>query len=479
MVSEQARTPGVVSTFSASTTGLRHYGLLALIVLLLSLIGIYWRPLGQLSAMWPANAVLLGLFLRAPGLASPAGWLAAAAGFVMADLMTDNSWHMAIALSAINLLSVFVASTLCANLSRDELREIRPDSLPRLFLALLAASSFAGTAGGLLLWRLGESAFWEAATDWAVAELLAYIILLPCMLSAPRLQAWRRRERRAGLPPWAAKKLVSGGSLLVALLASVFIGGPGVVAFPVSALLVCALSCGLFLTSLLTLAFSLWTLLGTAFGGIQLLFDIGDVQALLSLRLGVASVALAPIVVASVMASRERSLATMRHLAEHDALTGLLNHRTFHQRAGDQLASLADRDVPAAILMVDIDYFKHINDTYGHAVGDEVLGRVASALRQSLRSHDLCGRLGGEEFGALIPECTPEHLEAITLRIHQAIRRERFELDDSRDACLMVSVSIGATLSRGPSDDLKAMLIRADQAMYEAKQAGRDRSRFA
>lgn len=176
------------------------------------------------------------------------------------------------------------------------------------------------------------------------------------------------------------------------------------------------------------------------------------------------------------MADREQSLSTMRHLAEHDALTGLLNHKTFHQRARDQLASLIARQKRAAILMVDIDYFKKINDTYGHAVGDEVLSRVARNLRRSLRSDDLCGRVGGEEFAALIADCTPERLAVLTRRIHDAINGECFELDDRQSECLTVSVSIGATLSRGAPDDLKTMLARADRAMYTAKQAGRDQT---
>lgn len=482
MISDQAGSSRILSTHPSSSfrTNARNCGLLALTVFVLSLIGIYWRPLGELSTVWPANAVVLGLFLRARRLASSGGWLSALAGFVLADVVTGSAWSMAVLLSITNLCSVFIALMLCRRLTvYEEQREISPDALSSLFLAMLAASGGAGVIGGLLLWWHEGASFWNVVASWAVAELLAYIIFLPCVLTAPRWGERKAPERGFLSREILTKRLIPAGSLLLTFLGCVFIGGPGVVAFPVTALLICALTCGMFATSVLTLIFSLWTLLGITFGSIQLDFDIRDLNDSLSLRLGVASVALAPIVVASVMASRERNLLTMRHLAEHDALTGLLNRSAFHQRAAETLQLVErrlDHENPVAILMMDIDRFKLINDTYGHAAGDEVLSRIARILRQSLRSDDLCGRLGGEEFAILLPECLPEELENITGRIHRAVKSERFILGEDPEDYLTVSVSIGATLRRDGNDELTAMLARADQALYAAKQGGRDRT---
>lgn len=481
MISDQAGSPDYFPPHSARGTHLRNYGLLALTVLLLSLMGIYWRPLGQLSTVWPANAVLLGVFLRAPTLASTGGWLSAFTGFILADVVTGTPWSLALFLSLTNLCSVAVARGLCMRFTVwNQQHEISPDSLSGLFLSMLVASGCAGTLGGLLLWWQKGAPLWNVVSSWMVAELLAYIIFLPCVLAAPRWRDRRVPERGFLTRETFAKRVIPAGSLLLTFLACIFVGGPGVVAFPVTALLICALTCGMFVTSVLTLIFSLWTLLGVAFGTIHLDFDIRHLQDALSLRLGVASVALAPIVVASVMASRERNLLTMRHLAEHDSLTGLLNRSAFHQRAADMLhlAELRiDRENPAVILMMDIDRFKLINDTYGHAAGDEVLTRVAAILRQSLRSDDLCGRVGGEEFAVLIPECPPDEVETITSRIHEAVKSERFVFGNP-EAHLTVTVSIGATLSRDANDDLPAMLARADQALYAAKQGGRDQTRM-
>lgn len=462
----------------SSSTHFSRGGLPLLAVFLFSLIGIYWRPLDQFSTLWPANAVLLGMFLRTPALASLPGWAAAAVGYIAADVFTGSSWTIAVLLNLTNLLSVFVAFTVCRQVVEFKYDLVSPASLPRLFLAVVAAALLAGAFGGLLVWQLFDRPLWQSATNWAVSELLSYIVVLPSVLTLPDWKTWRWRERRSNPVDPFSRHAVPVLCLIAALLASAFIGGPGVVAFPVIALLACALSYGLFLTSLLTLAFSLWTLLGTAFGSIQLAFDVNDLNTLLntllSMRLGVASVAVAPIVVASVMAARESSLSAMRRLAEYDALTGLLNRRTFHKLARERLLQSAPQGAPAAILMLDIDHFKRINDTYGHAIGDHVLAMVATQLRQSLRNGDLCGRVGGEEFSVLIPACTPALFDDITQRIHQTVKNEAFQPEGGQP--LTVTLSIGATFSTHLTEELESMLLRADQALYVAKNEGRNQT---
>ncbi|NLC37253.1 MAG: diguanylate cyclase [Alcaligenaceae bacterium] len=450
----------------------RHYWGLLLAVFLFSLVGIYLRPLDGLSALWPANALLLGLFLRLPRLATPLGWCVAATGYVLADLLTGNSLSMALFLNSTNLLGVAIALAVCGRSPIAEQRLKGPGGLSTLFLAIVAASLVAGIVGGGLLWLLLERPLGLSSTNWVASELLSYIIFLPCILSAPNPRAWRWRERRV-----VRRKRIPLALLFVSLLASVFIGGPGALAFPVIALLACALSYGMFATSLLTLAASLWTLIVTASGNILSIADAGDTYALLSIRLGVASIALAPIVVACVMTAREHSLKALRHMAEHDTLTDLLNRRTFHQRAQEKLSQLKGQEKSVAILMIDLDHFKNINDTYGHAAGDEVLRITAKRLRKTIRSDDLCARVGGEEFLVLIAECTPELLEHITQRLHKAIGQDI--LLPNTQQSLNITASIGATLSDLASPHLEDMVLQADQALYSAKEKGRNRTNFA
>lgn len=454
-----------------------HYWMLVLgVVLASSVIGIYSRPSGLLAAFWPTNAILLGLFLRAPKMASPAGWAAAAAGYILADLIMGNSWLTATLLNLPNLISVAAALFLFSRTLASDRQLTTPGSLPRLVLIVTTASFVAGLVGGSLSSHLFDTAFGRAFADWMVSELVSYIVVLPAMLTAPAISSWMRRERRARAPEAATPNMVPLLCLLTAFLASVLIGGPGALAFPVMALLACALSYSLFATALLTLAFSLWSIVAVATGIVPLALDLHDPTILLSLRLGVASIALAPIAVASVMAARNNSLTELRHLAEHDPLTGLLNRRTFHQRVSEQLAQLASQQKPAAMLMIDIDHFKNINDTYGHAIGDQMLCMVAQRLQQCLRDTDPCGRVGGEEFSVFIPECTQDLLEEVTRRIQRTIAGAIVPLDGQQ--VVSVTLSIGGTLRNPASNDMDAMLLLADKALYAAKRGGRNQTRL-
>ena len=122
-------------------------------------------------------------------------------------------------------------------------------------------------------------------------------------------------------------------------------------------------------------------------------------------------------------------------------------------------------------MMLDADRFKRINDTYGHPVGDRVLKALAHSLVGELRQTDLVGRLGGEEFGVLLPGTDAAGGEQLGQRVLQAIRSIRLPLDEGE---LSFTISIGAALSAG-GDDLEAIMQRADAALYVAKEGGRDR----
>lgn len=472
MTVKKAASTAIMAKLVPEGTSAKQYLWIALGIFLFCLLGISSRPMGALSTLWPANALMLGIFLHSPHLASPLGWCSAATAYVLADLLTGNDLLTTLLLNSTNFVGVGVALAVSNRLGHVVEKSLNgPFNLTTLFLSIVAASLASGMAGGIVLWLLQGQPIWFTAAGWVVSELLCYTIFLPCILSMPRPSAWRIRERRISQRKYAPLVM-----FIVALLAAVIIGGPGALAFPLLALLACALSYGIFATSLLTLVASLWTLIVTSSGNILHIATTGDIYALLSIRFGVASIALAPIVVAYVTAAQENSLKALRYMAEHDALTGLLNRRTFRQRAGDTLAQLHEKGKPVAVLMIDIDHFKNINDTYGHAAGDEALRETAQRLRAVLRREDLCGRIGGEEFLVLIPECTPYFLKDITQRIHAAIRHE--VLLPHTQQPLTITVSIGATLCDPAPPLLEPMLLQADKALYTAKEQGRNRTRL-
>lgn len=158
----------------------------------------------------------------------------------------------------------------------------------------------------------------------------------------------------------------------------------------------------------------------------------------------------------------------LRQRAATDSLTGVLSRRAFKDEGGRMFALARRYTQPLAALVLDIDHFKSINDGHGHAAGDKVIADVARTCQAQLRSTDLIGRLGGEEFAILLPhtDCVTAH--AISEKIRQSVGRLEF------GSIQKVTASLGVAELAG-NDDLNSLLAHADSAMYEAKTAGRDR----
>lgn len=164
----------------------------------------------------------------------------------------------------------------------------------------------------------------------------------------------------------------------------------------------------------------------------------------------------------------------LTQLATTDALTGVFNRRAFMEQ-GESMFALARRyEWPLSIMMVDADHFKRVNDTYGHHVGDLVLQTLSARLQETLRSTDILGRLGGEEFGLVLPETGQEGARELAERILSAIRGAEVLLEDG--TVIRFTVSIGVAVLNAGIQDLPELFQRADQALYQAKQGGRDRS---
>jgi diguanylate cyclase (GGDEF)-like protein len=168
-----------------------------------------------------------------------------------------------------------------------------------------------------------------------------------------------------------------------------------------------------------------------------------------------------------------RLVRRLRHLSQRDALTGLYNRAEWNRQLEAQHRWLGRFGEPFGVLMIDIDHFKKINDTMGHAAGDAVLLTVAQVLTASAREVDVIGRLGGEEFGVLLPRS-----EQMTVR--RAADRLRQMLGDAettwRGQPIRLTVSIGAALCNDADESPAQLLERADHALYQAKNTGRNRT---
>ena len=165
-----------------------------------------------------------------------------------------------------------------------------------------------------------------------------------------------------------------------------------------------------------------------------------------------------------------RSLA----MALTDELTSLHNRRYLFAHLDELMARVNEDGIGAALLMFDIDHFKRVNDTYGHAAGDEVLRQIACRALSSVRSVDLVARLGGEEFAIVMPETGLSIAAAVAERLRLGVASEPFALPGVSEP-LTVTISIGVTTANSGYEDRERFLERADQALYEAKATGRNR----
>lgn len=160
-----------------------------------------------------------------------------------------------------------------------------------------------------------------------------------------------------------------------------------------------------------------------------------------------------------------------------DAKTGLLNVSTWEQEASVELSRSIRNSDAAALAVVDIDHFKRVNDTHGHLVGDRVLRAVADALRTGSRDYDRTGRFGGEEFVLLLANADQNEACRIAERLREHIGKMQVPVDDRPDGpTVSVTISVGvAAMKRGTTRELTELLTAADSALYDAKQAGRNR----
>ena len=192
----------------------------------------------------------------------------------------------------------------------------------------------------------------------------------------------------------------------------------------------------------------------------------------LPVMIAVFGILLAALLAALVLIwSRNERMRELRRQASHDSLTGLKNRRRFEEDLRAELARSARYGVPGALLMLDLDHFKQVNDTLGHPAGDRVIAEIADAMRGRARETDVLARLGGDEFAVVLPRCSLGEAQAVAAEIATAVR-ERMSAEEDMPP---VTTSIGiAHFGPGRQLSYETALARADAALYAAKGSGRD-----
>jgi diguanylate cyclase (GGDEF)-like protein len=169
-----------------------------------------------------------------------------------------------------------------------------------------------------------------------------------------------------------------------------------------------------------------------------------------------------------------RAQEDLRVQATHDPLTSLWNRRAIFDALSRELDRAKRQEISVAVLLVDLDHFKQVNDTHGHLVGDEVLRETARRIQRTVRSYDAVGRYGGEEFLVVAPECDSRIALDLSERIRQLFAESPIQTTGS---AITVTLSIGVVcLDGGGEGEVTKVLSAADKALYEAKSSGRNRT---
>ncbi len=163
-------------------------------------------------------------------------------------------------------------------------------------------------------------------------------------------------------------------------------------------------------------------------------------------------------------------------MAVTDALTGLYNRRYFERHLSIMLDKAREQGRDMAVMLIDMDFFKAVNDTHGHDIGDAVLREFAQRLRRNIRGVDLACRFGGEEFVVLMPDTDFQQAQGVAERVRAAVSERSFEVGGGRN--LAITISIGLALNEAATDTPDLILKRADIALYRAKREGRNRVVF-
>jgi diguanylate cyclase (GGDEF)-like protein len=169
---------------------------------------------------------------------------------------------------------------------------------------------------------------------------------------------------------------------------------------------------------------------------------------------------------------RKRAEKLWKELAATDPLTGLLNRRELFRRAEMELERARRYKHPIANILLDVDHFKNINDTYGHTAGDSVRVSLAQLLTREIRAVDLAARYGGEEFMLLLPETSLEQACGIAKRICSTVADTPVMVDGQT---IRFTISLGVTSSENVGNDFESLLKESDRLLYQAKQSGRNR----
>ena len=417
---------------------------------------------GDMVPLYPVAAGIFGIFVRLPALAKIQYWLVVYSAMLLSYVALGTPLEHAAWLSACLLVQVLTACGLMALRPMPGMYE--PKNVLHFFLLTLLSVGLSATLAIPLNLNAGFTSAFAAWLNWFSEQLAAMMLIAPLFICWPKKLGGYRFEWPDVLPILSVF-LMTGLARLVE--------GPGAIAFVLPALLWCAMRYRIHIVNFIVLAVGTFEIINIS-QGFVLSGSLNLNDPLCSTRLGVAMMALSPLLVATATYAHKQLLAQTQHRANHDFLTGALTRRAFTHKAHRLMRSRYDLRESFALLVMDLDYFKTINDSYGHAAGDQVLRDVAQLINKQLREMDIFGRLGGEEFILLLPAISLAQAQAVAERLRETVKNHEFRLKGGVKINVQVSIGLSWLAAERISTPLSLLIEQADEALYQAKAQGRD-----
>lgn len=443
---------------------------LFLITLLFCFLGSHLRVPAELSLFWPVNAIVAAIIVRHPWLHRLRYYFASFAAMVANDTLFSGWAWPAVTLNVANLLFIMIAvSMLVKSYLRDSDRRQISNAL-RIFPACLLAAFACATWGGLAQDMSFDTRFATAWADWFSEQFSTGLMLLPFLLT----RSWRSLTFAALLSPGKWLPLLS---VVLSLAIGAMIGGAGSLTFPVPALIWCAIVLPIPVTSLVILLTGISEIVLVAHGvmDIQGSDNLLPLSHLTSARLGVATLTISPLIVAVSMDAVRQLNQRLALRANYDFLTQLLSRSGLYESLKEEPFTT---QCNVGVILLDVDYFKAINDNFGHDAGDGVLEEIALRMQQVVGKQGRICRFGGEEFAIVLFDARPERLYQLAEAVRQAIGKEKFWLQGNT---VTVTVSLG--LAQGKAGEerdwhslVNQLISAADKNLYLSKRNGRNQT---
>lgn len=458
------------NTLSRSTK--QHFIFFFIIIFLCCTLGILTRPLSFLASFWPANSIFLGLLIRYPTLRNRYALTGGILGYLVSDSIFGSSLPEILVLTLANLC--YIAVTF--GLYHRFIRKLQGSYQGYFYLFLFsfcAIGSFAGALFASLFVPMVSPVFmhgnfWIELGGWFTAEMQNALLLLPILISLP----FRNELKHFFQTPIEFQHLLPVMSVTAALVFCFYDNGPGSVLYPIAVLIWCALTYRHFSVTIIT-SISASLLLYHLTHNYIALYPQEYLENSISIRLGMIMMVIAPLTVSNINSIRSRLIEDLEYIASHDELTLSLTRRYFYQTARTLFTKILGNSTPSALLMLDIDHFKSVNDNYGHFIGDQAIKLCAHTIKSCLRPNDILGRLGGEEFAILLPQIGAHETFLLAECIRKKVSEHPIYLSNNHPIYIHVSIGI-SFFQPNHTASLEQMLKEADQALYRAKQHGRN-----